>query len=220
MNVLLVGGGRPFQFLAQRFVASGHHVTMINRDAAECKRLARLVQGTVVQGDGSDERILEEAGARTAGIVLAATEADADNLLICQTARTRFGVPRAVALVNDPDNQEIFQALGIDAISTALTIASLIEQRAELDQVTELIPAAQGKATLSEIVLTSDCSAIGKRLADLAVPRDALVAVLLRNGDAVIPRGDTVLGAGDRVLVVALAKARDTALAFFAGKGA
>lgn len=213
MNVLLVGGGRPVQFLAQRFAAAGHAVTLVCRNRAECRRLSRLVEGTVVQGDGSDERVLDDAGARGARIVLAATSSDPDNLIVCETALSRFGVPRSVALVNDPENQVVFQKLGIDAISTALTIASLIEQRAALDQVTELIPAVEGQVTMTEVVLAPNSPVIGARLADAALPRDALVAVVVRNGGAVIPRGDTVLRGGDRVVLVTLAKARDAALA-------
>lgn len=220
MKVILVGGGRAIYFLAQAFRTKAHSITVIHRDAGECARLARRMDAIVVQGDGSDPRILEEAGARAADIVLAATPSDPDNLVICQLARSRFAVPRAVALVNDPDNQGIFRDLGIDAVSTSLAIASLIEQRAALDQVTNLIPAGEGKVTISEVILTASSPAVGRRVAEIDMPRDALIAVAMRNGEAIIPRGDTELRSGDRVLLVTLSESRDRALKMVTGRSA
>lgn len=219
MRLLVVGGGRPVQFLAQRLLSARHGVTVICRSPGECRRLARLVDTTIVQGDGSDERVLSDAGARSADVVLAATPSDPDNFVVCQTAKARFEVPRAVALVNDPENQPVFQALGIEAVSTALTVASLIEQRAALDQVTELIPALQGQVTMSEVTLSPASPVVGRRLADITLPHQALVAVLVRDGAVEVPRGATVLEAGDRVLVVTLAAAREPTLALLTGNG-
>jgi len=220
MKVILVGGGRPLYFLAQTFRSKGHAVTIINRDAAECARLARQIEATIVYGDGSDHRILEDAGARAADIVLAATPSDPDNLITCEFARSRFDVPRAVALVNDPDNQSIFQELGIDAISTSLTVASLIEQRAALDQITNLIPAAEGKVTISEVTLDDSFPLAGRPLAEIKLPRDALIAVVMRDGETIIPKGDTELHCGDRVLLVALSESRERALKVLTGTNA
>lgn len=218
MKVILVGGGRPLYFLAQTFRMKDHAVTIINRDATECARLARQIDATIVHGDGGDQKILEEAGNRAADVVLAATPSDPDNLITCHLARARFAVPRAVALVNDPENQSIFHELGIDAISTSLTVASLIEQRAALDQVTDLIPAGEGKVMISEITLTHSFPMAGKRVAEIDFPRDALIAVVMRDGETVIPRGDTELRCGDRVLLVTLSGSRDQALKLLTGK--
>ncbi|MCA9317369.1 MAG: TrkA family potassium uptake protein [Planctomycetes bacterium] len=212
MKVLLVGGGRVIQFVTQRFVASGHAVTVIVRSPSESARLARHVKATVVRGDGTDAEILEEAGARACDVVLAATPSDADNLVACHTARAKFAVPRIVALVNDPDNREVFRALGVEAISTALTIASLIEQQASLDHLTELIPAAGGQVQLTDVRLPKDSSVVGRKLAELGIPRDALIAVVMRDGRVLVPRGDTVLEEGDHVLLVSLADARTAAI--------
>lgn len=217
MKVILVGGGRPLYFLAQAFRAKGHAVVVVNRDSADCVRLKRTLDATIVHGDGSEPRILEDAGARSADVVLAATPSDPDNLITCQLARSRFAVPRAVALVNDPENEAVFRALGIDAISTASTVASLIEQRTALDQVTDLIPAGGGRVTISEVTLTDSGRATGRPIAEIAFPRGALIAIVMRDGEAIVPRGDTTLAIGDRVLMVSLAESRDAALRILTG---
>ncbi|MEQ8765349.1 MAG: TrkA family potassium uptake protein [Planctomycetota bacterium] len=212
MKVILVGSGRTLYFLGQTFVAQGHSITIIDRDSDDCLKLARNLKATIVQGDASEPSILEEAGARGADIVLAATESDPDNLIICHMAQSRFGVPRAVALVNDPDNQNIFRKLGVDAISTSLTVASLIEQRAAFDQVMNVIPASEGRVMISEVALDERSPVVGLRLADVQLPEDALIAVLNRGSETLIPRGHTVLESGDRVLVVMLTRSREATL--------
>jgi trk system potassium uptake protein TrkA len=182
--------------------------------------LARRIEATIVLGDGSDHRILEEAGARSTDLVLAATPSDPDNLVICQVARARFEVPRAVALVNDPDNLGIFRDLGIDAISTSLTVASLIEQRLAFDQVTNLIPANEGKVMITEVTLAPSFPLAGRPIAGIELPRDCLIAVVMRDGETIIPRGSTELRCGDRVLLVTLSASRDEALRILTLHGA
>ena len=113
MKVLIVGGGKTLYFLCRNFTAKGYEVVIINRNRGECVQLARQLSAMVVCGDGSDARILKEAGAMGADVVLAITPNDEDNLVICQLASIQFGVPRAIALANDPDNAEIFEKLGV-----------------------------------------------------------------------------------------------------------
>jgi len=205
MDILIVGGGKTVYFLCRTFLSKGHKVTLINRDLDECTWLARRLKAIVVYGDGSDPQILEEAGAYTANAVLAVTPNDQDNLVICQLANLRFRVPRTLALVNDPDNEEVFKQLGITAaFSTTRVLASLIEQRAGFEDITNLIPAAEGKVNITEIELKETSPIIGKPLRDIALPENSLVASILRNGQPIVPRGATVLQAGDRIIVTTL----------------
>lgn len=204
MKVVIVGGGNPVYFLCRTFLAKGHKVTLIDRSHDDCERIARRTKATVLHGDGTDPAILEEAGAHGADALLAVTPNDQDNLAACQLARVQFEVPRAVALVNDPDNEAVFGKLGVKAFSTVRAIASMIEQRAGLDEVLNLIPAAEGKVNITEVKLPPSAPVAGKTLRELALPPDCLVAVVLRNGDAVVPRGDTELRSGDRLVVITL----------------
>lgn len=204
MRVLIIGGGKPITFLCRTFLAKGHDVTVINHDQEECVQLARRFKVAVIHGDGSDPTILEEAGAYGADAVLAVTGNDQDNLAACQLARLQFDVPRNVALVNDPDNERVFRKLGIDAISTTRAVASMIEQRTALDEVINLIPVGEGKVNITEIRLDLESPVAGKALRDLSLPPDSLVAVILRNGDAIVPRGESKLLAGDRIVLITL----------------
>jgi trk system potassium uptake protein TrkA len=205
MNTLIVGGGKLVYFLCRTFFSKGYQVTIVNRDKAECVWLARHLKATVVYGDGSDPRILEEAHADGVDAVVAVTPNDEDNLAICQLARLRFAVPRTLALVNDPDNEEVFRKLGVTtAFSTTRLLSSLIEQKAAFEDITSLAPLAGGKVNITEVVLTGDAPVVGRALADIGLPPDSLIAGVVRREQPIIPRGVTTLEIGDRLIVITL----------------
>jgi len=204
MKVIIVGSGKTLFFLCRNFTAKGYQVVIINRDKDECVQLSRQLSATVVCGDGSDAGILKEAGAMGADAVLAITPNDQDNLVICQLASLKFDVPRAIALANDPDNTEIFEKLGVSAFSTTQIVGSLIEQRASLEQILNLLPVGEGRVNVTEIVLGSDSPVVGKMLKDIDLPENALIAVVIRDNQPMVPRGWNDLQAGDRVVLITL----------------
>jgi len=218
MNVLIVGGGKTLYFLCRNFTAKGYGVIIVNRNREECVQLARQLSGTVVCGDGSDPRILKEAGAMGADAVLAITPNDQDNLVICQLASIRFGVLRTVALANDPDNAEVFEKLGVSAFSTTQIVGSLIEQRASLEQITNLVPVGEGRVNVTEIVLDVHSPVVGKLLKDINLPENALIAVVIRNNQPIVPRGANDLLAGDHVVLITLPENHGPVLKVFTGE--
>jgi trk system potassium uptake protein TrkA len=218
MKVLIVGGGKTLYFLCRNFTAKGYEVVVINRDHAECVRLARQLSAMVVCGDGSDVRVLKEAGAMGADAVLAITPNDQDNLIICQLASLQFSVPRAVALANDPDNAEVFDKLGVASFSTTHIISSLIEQRASLEQIINLLPVGEGRVNVTEIILDADSPVAGKLLKDIALPANALVAVVIRDNQPIVPRGASQLKPNDRVVLITLPENHGPVLKAFTGE--
>lgn len=217
MKLIIVGGGKTLYFLTRNFTAKGYAVVIINRNREECVRLARQLTATVVFGDGSDARMLKEAGAMSADVVLAITPNDQDNLIICQVASIQFGVPRAIALANDPDNTAIFEKLGVSAFSTTHIVGSLIEQRASLEQIINLLPVGEGRVNVTEIVIDTNAPVAGKFLRDIVLPENALVAVVMRDHQAIVPRGASRLVAGDRVVLITLPENHGAVLKAFTG---
>ena len=204
MKVIIVGGGKTLFFLCRKFAAKGYQVVIINRDKNECVQLSRQLSAMVVCGDGSDAGILKEAGAMGADAILAITPNDQDNLVICQLASIKFGMPRAIALANDPDNTEIFEKLGVSAFSTTQIFGSLIEQRASLEQILNLLPVGEGRVNVTEIVLGADSPVAGKLLKDIDLPENALIAVVIRDNHPIVPRGWNDLQTGDRLVLITL----------------
>jgi len=205
MKILVVGQGRLVYFLCRTFLSKNYAVTIIDPDREECTWLARHLKAVVVHGDGSDPRLLEEAGAEGVNAVVAITPRDEDNLAVCQLAQHYFTIPRTLALVNDPAQEQVFKDLGVgSAFSITQIISSLIEQRVDSGDIINLIPVGEGKVNLTEVILNPDSPAAGQALADIALPEGSLVACVFRGEETMIPRGGTVLLAGDRLVLMTL----------------
>jgi len=224
MRVILIGGGETIEtiyFLSRLFSRRGYRVTIVNPYPAEARMLSRQVNATVILGDGSDPAVLEEAGARRADVVLSLTPHDPDNLVACQVAQTLYGVPRTMALVNDPDNEQVFHQLGItEVFSATRVIGSLIEGRTVFDEITHLFPAAEGQLHVSEVVLDEEAPAADKRLLELDLPEDSLVAAIIRDGQVVVPSGKDRLQVADRLILIALPEKQEEVLRLLTGEGA
>jgi trk system potassium uptake protein TrkA len=205
MRIILIGGGKTIYFLARQFISKGHYLTIVNRDPVEARLLSQQIRATVILGEGSDPAVLAEAGARRANALLSLTPHDPDNLVACQIARQMYGVPRTVALVNDPENEEIFRQLGVTvAFSATKIIATLIEQQADFEDITNLIPVAEGRVNVTEITLREDAPAIDKSLQELNLPPDSLVASIIRAGHVIVPSGLSRLHVADRLILITL----------------
>lgn len=218
MKVIIVGSGKTLYFLCRSFTSKGYAVVIINRNQVQCVQLARQLAATVICGDGSDADVLRQAGAMGADAVLAITPNDQDDLVICQLAALKFGVPRTVTLANDPENAEVFEKLGVSAFSTTHIVGSLIEQRASLEQVINLLPVGQGRVNVTEIVLEAGSPLAGKQLKDIDLPENALIAVVIRDGSAIVPRGASDLRTGDRVVLITLPENHGPVLKAFTGE--
>jgi len=219
MRVIVVGGGKIVYYLARQFASKGYGVTMIVADPNEALVLSRRVKGLVVQGDGSDPGILDEAGARKADVLLALTAKDQDNLAVCQIARKMFSVPRTVALVNDPQNEEVFRKLGVSvAFSATQILARILEERAGFEEIANLIPIGEGRVTISEVTLRAESPAADKDLRDLKLHEGALIGGILRDGDVIVPRGSTRLRGGDRLILISRPDCFDRVLRLLTGE--
>jgi trk system potassium uptake protein TrkA len=203
MRLILIGGNRIVYFLARHFVQRKYHVTIINRDPLRSRELVEQTKATVVLGEGTDINRLEEAGARQADAVLALTAHDQDNLVICQIAQTRFGVPRAIAVVSDPDNEQVFQKLGVQvAFSPTRIIGTIIEQETDFDNITALMPLARGRLSVTDVRIDPDSPSVGKFLHELKLEEDTLIACILRNDEVIVPRGSTQVTANDHLVLI------------------
>ncbi len=212
MQVLIVGGGRTGSELANLLLQEGHGVTVIEQRADLIPRLHKEIgKAVVMQGDGCEPTVLEQANIRKANVVAAVTGHDEDNLVICLLARQEFGVRRTVARVNNPKNEWLFTPeMGVDvSVSQAHIMTALMrEEMASLEMVV-LLRLQRGDTVLVEDILQPSSRSVGKPLSALAFPETAVVVALVRHDEIIIPRGNVVLEAGDRV--IALTRAADRA---------
>jgi trk system potassium uptake protein TrkA len=173
----------------------------------------------VVHGDGSFPRVLDEAGAHDADAVLALTSSDADNLVICQIAEKHFQVPTTLAIVSDPDHEELFPKLGIkNVISITRILSTLIEGRTEVEEITNLVSMGEGKVNVIEMHLPDDSPVIGQPLVDVHLPKSSLIACILRGGQTIVPHGATTLASGDRVVLITAPESHAAAVKALTGE--
>jgi trk system potassium uptake protein TrkA len=220
MNIIIVGGGKVAHFLTKSFLSKGYNVSIINNDKEYCKKLARLhSKSTIVCGDGTRPYILEDAGINYCDIVIGLTKNDPDNLVVCQIAEKIYNVKKTFAMVSDPRNIGIFKKLGVDTvISTANIISSLIEQKLSSDDIVNLLPIEEGKVAMMEIEVHEGYPIIEKKFMDIQFPNDSIVGCIFRNGNVVIPRGDTTIEQDDKLIVLSTPRVQSDVLKVVRGK--
>jgi trk system potassium uptake protein TrkA len=204
MKIILVGGGKLVYFLTKEFARRGAtSTTVINLRQDQAHALARETSATVIVGDGSDPLVQQAAGAYQADVLVALTAKDDVNLVACQIAQHQYGVPRTIALINDPDYREVFEQLGVTVTFSATQIlAHLIEERIGFEAIQSLIPIAVGKVQMTEVILTANSPALGKTLQTLGLPEGVLVGCIIRQESVIVPKGRTELYQGDRLVLL------------------
>ncbi len=203
MFIVVNGGGKVASYLAKTMLEGGHDVAVIEkREEIVGKLAAELPHGAlVIHGDGCDAAYQEDAGVGRADVFVAATGDDDDNLVSCQLAKVAFAVPRTVARVNNPKNEHIFNALGIEAISSTTIISRIIEEEATIGDIRTLISLRKGNMAIVEIELPVDrCVVCGKAVSALELPVDCVLIALVRGEEVVTVHGDTTLEPGDVVI--------------------
>ena len=209
MKVAIAGAGSVGTAIAMDLHANGHDVLVIEKDPDVVERLRPTVDVTWVAADACEVNSLDAAGMAEVDVAVAATGDDEDNLVISLLAKQEFAVPRVVARVNHPSNQWLFnESWGVDiSVSTPQLITSLVEEAVSVGSLVRLLRFEGGNANLVEVTLAEGSPAAGRSLADLELPRDATVVAVVRGDRVVVPRGDTVLGSGDEVMVLVTGEA-------------
>src|SRR3954451_12665147 len=203
MFVLVVGGGKVGYYLTRELIQSNHEVVLMEKDRARASQIADEIGSIVVPQDGCEGKYLGEAGAGRADIVAAVTGDDEDNLVICQMAKHHFDVPRAIARVNNPKNEELFRHLGVDeVISPTRMVLGSIEQDIPVHDLLHLAALGESDLELIEAHLQAGSPAIGKAPNDLSIPDGCSLFAVIRDGVATPLRPDTVLAEGDKVIAI------------------
>lgn len=214
MRVVIIGAGKVGSYIAGDLAKGGHEVLVLEEDRTIVRRLAQepdLAGVEVRVADGCELARLAEANLETADVVAAVTGDDNSNLVASLLAKQEFGVPRVIARVNHPKNEWLFnETWGVDvSVSTPHLLTGLVEEAVTVGTLVRLLQFDGGKAGLEEVTLAEDSPAAGKSVAELRLPRNCTIVAVLREEGVVVPRGDTVLEAGDEVIVLATSDADD-----------
>jgi trk system potassium uptake protein TrkA len=219
MYIIVAGAGKVGYFLAKRLCTSKHTVSIVERDKAICEEIAKELEALVINGDGCDPRILEEAGIARADVVAAVTGDDEDNLIICQLAKERFAIQRTVGRVNNPDNEHTFSELGIDVpVDSTKIIAKIIEEEVSFSDFVNLMSFKRGKLAIVRLDLPEDSPVINQQIQDIQLPPDSVFVSIVRQDEVIVPKGNTVLKPGDDIIALTLVGNEPQLLNLLAGK--
>lgn len=204
MFALIVGGGKVGSYLAQSLAADGHKVVVLEKGTEIISKIKVETDVSVIHADGCDPEKLEEAGVRQADLVVAVTGDDEDNLVVSQLAKHNFKVKRVIARVNNPRNEWLFdRAWGVDvAVSAVHIIAKIIQEETSLGDIVTLLKLRKGEVALAEVKIPAGAASVGKTLQELALPPESVIVAVLRDVHLLIPKADTVIGAGDELLAI------------------
>ena len=202
-KVLLIGGRSKAKSLAVSLIEQGYHIIAINESREICMELAEIKGLTAYCGDGTKPYVLDESGAAECGIAIALTSKDEDNLVACQLCKKKFGVKKTVSLVADPQKTEFFRQMGVDSVVCAISaVTSIIQQQAFIDEMINIIPVGYGRVQIVEVHIPGHAPSAGKKLWEIALPKEVIIGCILRGDQTLIPRGDTRIHEGDTLVVI------------------
>jgi trk system potassium uptake protein len=204
MFVVVVGGGKVGANVARTLLGMRHEVVLVEQDRQRYPSLEEEFEHRAVLGDGTEMFVLEQAGIkRPPDVLVAVTGDDEDNLVICQLAREAYGVPKVVARVNDPRNQQHFDLLGITpTVSATSMVMALIQHEVPEHELVHLLELRKENLEIVEVEVAAGATAAGKRIEQLRLPATARLISVMRNAKAEIAVGSTELQPGDQVLAI------------------
>ena len=208
-DVMVVGGGDLAQYLCRSLARSGISIKLIDRDPARCDELcSQLSEPSIICGDGSDRSLLLEEGIRKVDAFAALTGQDEENVLLSLFAKTA-GCGKVVTKIDRPDLDDIIRHLDLDStiypkritadIITRYVRAMKNSEGSNMETLYNVIP---GKVEAAEFTVRAGSPVLGIPLMKMAIKKNVLVASIIRDDVALIPRGGDVIMEGDRVVIV------------------
>ena len=195
MRVIIVGCGRVGANLANALSAERHAVVVIDRNPLSFGRLSRDFNGQMLTGVGFDREILQKADIEGADALAATTDSDNVNIVVTVTAKETFKVPRVVARIYDPEAAEIYRREGIPTVTPTILAANTMKAMIAHPQLTILSALGSGEVKIIEV--EAPAALAGRAVQDASIPGESMIHVIVRRGQAMIPRADTRLEAGD-----------------------
>jgi trk system potassium uptake protein TrkA len=203
MYVIVVGGGKVGLNLTRELLAKGHEVTLVESSRERYLAVEDELEHSVQYGDGTELWVLERAGIERADLVVAVTGDDEDNMLVCQVARDKYRCDHIIARVNNPRNYSHFKLLGIQPVVSATDlILRLIEHEVPRYGLVHLLALEEEGLEIIELEVSAESPVVGRPLSEVSMPVGSLFISVLRGGSGFVPKADTVIEAGDRVLLV------------------
>jgi len=208
-RIIIIGGGNVGLEVALQLENnfSQYHVKIIEKNRKRAEKIADKLEKTIVlNGDGLDIDLLEEANIDKVDAVLAITDDDKTNMLSCTRAKAS-GCSTTIALVNEPSLTSLLSPMGVDGfISPKTTTVSSILQHIRQGLVKAVYSIGDAEAEVIEAQVLGTSSLAGQAVRDIKWPKGSILGVIKINGETLIPKGDTKIQEGALITIFALSK--------------
>ncbi|SNV63542.1 Trk system potassium transporter TrkA [Veillonella rodentium] len=205
-RAVIIGAGLLGRNLTVLLEQAGFSVKIIEKNFERCEQLAAQVdRAMVINGDGTDFDLLEAEEIADSDVIIALTDDDKLNLLVALVGK-HMGIPKTVVRVGRPEYIMLMEQVGIDVVFSPrlLTAGQILRFVRSGEGVVSISTFEGGKAESIEIAITDESPVAGKQLKDIRLPGKALVGVILRGDEAIVPRGDTRILDGDHIIMFTL----------------
>lgn len=204
-KVMIIGGGKTGLYLAKKLSEFGILVKIVERDRERCYYLTEFLDDVIVlNGDGTDQTLLEEENIDSMDAFVTATGYDEDNLLLALMAKHR-DIEDVIAKVSRDIYLNMVSDMGVDMVLNPLDITTSnilrIIQGSRRILSSQLI---QGQAELLEVLVDEDMFFANTRISELKLPKGVMIAAIHRGLDVIIPTGATEIKEDDRVTMLVL----------------
>lgn len=206
-RVLIVGGGKLGQYLAERLINDNIEVTVMERDLERAEELKeKLPRAMVIHGDGTNFNLIEEEMLDKIDAFVGATGIDETNILMA-LAMKEEGVLKSVAKISRPNFVSILDRLHLDAsFNPSFITASVILKLVRGKDALSINLMIDGDGEITEIKLDKNLTVLNTPLKELKLPQGLLISAIVREGRVIIPNGNEILKANDRIIVFCLHK--------------
>jgi len=202
-NVMIAGGGRIAIYLAKLLLEMDIKVKLVEIDRDICLHLSEILpEALVIHGDGTDEELLKSENISDMDGFVAMTGMDEENLMSSLLAKQN-GVMKVIAKVSRANYINIIKNLGIDSvISPKLITTNHILKFIRGNNVESLYRIIEGQAEITELIADESSRLLNIKIKKLGLPKDVIIATIVRKKEVVIPHGNDVVKEGDRVIII------------------
>jgi len=212
-SVMIVGGGRISYYLAENILNMGLKVKVIEKSGERCAAFSELLPyALVINGDGTDQQLLEEEGITDVDAFVALTNMDEENLIVSMYA-SKKGTKKIVAKINRLEYMDVIKSMGIDSVIspksiTAYQIVRYVRamQNTMGSKVDTLYKIANEQAEVLEFTVAENTKHQMVPLRNVTLKKNLIIAAVVRAGKRTVPCGDTTFQKGDTVIVVTMSQ--------------
>jgi len=202
-NIMILGGGRIAYYLTNLLSGMGMKCKIIEIDKQKCTELSELLPNAlIINADGTDQEVLLSENIKDMDAFIAVTGMDEENLLSSLLAKQN-GVKKVIAKISRANYVDIVKTLGIDnVISPKLIVANQILKYVRGNKIESLYRIIEGQAEIIEFIANGSSNFLNVPIKSLNLPKDTVVATIVRKNELVIPHGSDAIKKGDRVIII------------------